>query len=161
MTNKEALSAVRNSLQFLGPLATLHEALSALAGQDLVLETAAPAVEAARREREAAERGAKAAREAFAEEQRRLDALYRNGVEDVRSRVSDVEAQMSRDLERALAAGSEDVLDLEQQRAALASVVESLRAKHDSLQGQVHNLEGRIATLRADLAKIVQRAGGS
>lgn len=160
MNFTERANAVRNALQFLGPLQDLAKSLGEAADAERFLKDAGPQITALREEIASVEAELVTTSKALDAEKKMLQSLYDDGVADVKRRVASVEKQMSDDaaaagvkLERMLAGIRADI------KTANSELLQA-EANRDLVQTEVRRLMGEKADLEADLATIAARAGG-
>mgnify|MGYP001563417444 CR=1 FL=1 len=159
--HKDAAAAIKNAVQFLGPLLDLAKAAEKAAEAEQFLADVGPRVGALKAEHSEAIRASESIKSAIGAERARLESLFRDGAEDVRRRVADVERSFRDQLDGARAAHDTALVKLAFERRQVESVVADLTEKRNELASEVSQLEGELHDLKVELRKIAKVAGSS
>ena len=159
MNYAESHAAIRNALQFLGPLRELEQVYGRAAEAEKFLKDAGPRLLMLRKERQELEDGLAVLKADTAQTRANLEALVQDGLADVGARVAAVELQMGLDLARVHERERQDVESLKVQRGNLTDEIAGLQADYARILAEVGALKQERFEVRHDLTKIAERAG--
>ena len=159
MNYAEGYAAIRNALQFLGPLRELEQVYGRAAEAEKFLKDAGPRLQTLHKECKEREEALAALKADLAQARAVLEALAQDGLRDVGARVAAVEAQMGLDLARVHERERQDVESLKVQRINLADEIAGLQETYATVLAEVGALKQERFEVRRDLAKVAERAG--
>ena len=158
--HQDAARAIKNALQFLGPLQELEKVTEQAGEAEKYLRLVRPDLDRLKGELERANQLVAEARKAREDEERALVRLQREGVQLVEKEIQAATRDLRLTFTHIQEVHDGKVKAFQEQKAHLNTEIDRLMAERDRVGAQVQQLNAALLLLRADMAKIAKQAGG-